>query len=162
MPEQATIPAIDEAKQWLAKYRLVQRHKFEIKRLTAEMKAIEETVSEDFIANAIGSIKVDGATLYIQRSLFAGVVPEKKSDAVAIATANGYGDLAGLQSQKLTALCKHELGDLVEQEGDPEALKAALPEWLQEIVNVHVKHALRARGAGMADEIEDFEEEGDE
>jgi hypothetical protein len=102
------------------------------------MRTLDETLlTEQFAANGVQSINIDGCTVFLRLERYANARPQCRSELVAWARASGLDDMIVVQPQRFKSWCREQL--------DSEACGFALPSEIAGMVNVFETAALRIR-----------------
>jgi hypothetical protein len=130
-------PMLERVRAYVALAREKGKIDADLKQIADQMGDLEKVLLEEFSRNGMQNCKVDGATVYINRRLWAGAAEGKAENLVAALVAIGAGDLVKpkVNSQTLSAW-------VAEQETDPLGMPILPPE-VKELIALTERFGLR-------------------
>lgn len=129
---------MEEVKRLLALDEEIDEAEGKLAALKKDRAAVAERVQETFVEEGVQNLSTGGKCVYLARSLWTNVIPEKKEEARGVLQALGLGAFVkeSINGQQLSAWCREKA------EGEE-----PIPEELKQVVRFFEKFEIKVRKA---------------
>jgi hypothetical protein len=137
-------------RQWMSLDERKRQLKADLDEVNAQLDEIDDAVTNEFIANGIDKVSIDGRTVYVACDRWPKVLKDKPSLLSAMRT-NGLGDFVkeDFNTQSLRGVINEWIRNYLDNVPDEQRgvadVQQAIPEALREVLGVSEVYTVKSR-----------------